>query len=649
MPLKTILLKKQFLISLMLLFTASLIITVGDYIFALNSVLHQSEEYAGRVADHLSSTVLAESWSERSTSSSFRANLADHRKKIITILNNFDLANVKIYSADGTVLFSLDPVLIGRKVEGNISLRKALSGSHSSHVATPEYQELVYGSETSRTMLETYVPIRHPDNGNIMGAYEIYQDYLPLRSIVRTETIRSSLTHIILLLVFAVLFFRYGSFTTRLLEEERERHIHDLEDRVEERTLELKRSGKRIDDLLERTESMYRELKISDEYQKNFMGLISHELRTPLTVIKGYLNLLDEGILHQKADDITKAVKTTLLETGNLEFIINNIIELSHLDQEKGVTVNSDLIDLEALFKESIDLLQAEIAEKEIRIEEDIEPGFTIFHSDRMKLLQVVHQLLSNAVKFSNAGSVVLLKAARSHRGLLLSIKDTGVGIPKPQQDEIFNRFYQVDITSTRSYEGSGLGLAIVKKIAELMEGRVWVDSREGAGSVFYFEIPEITSERTGTEHVEEENVQDPSVIFPLVRSRAKTILVVDDDPDYLDLIENILESEGYRIHQCRDGLEGLNYLYSHRDHPLPSLILLDMRMPHVHGIDFCRAVRRNVNTRSIPIIIVSALAQREDISQGIAAGANAYLTKPFERGELIARIDFYLRGEGEN
>ncbi|UCF31924.1 MAG: hybrid sensor histidine kinase/response regulator [bacterium] len=643
---KSISLKKQLLVSLALFFTASLIITVGDYVFVQNSVLSQSENYAGKIADHLSSLLLSQPHGEGSTGLLPQVNLTVHRRQIIALLEDFDLVNVKIFDRDGTILFSLDPAVVGRNVERNAGLLRALSGIPSSHVASPEYQELIYGSETRTTMIETYVPITNPGTGEILGAYEIYQDYLPLRSIVVTETARSSLTHIVLLLVFAFLFFRYGSMTSRLMEEERKSHILDLEDRVEERTLELKRSRRRIDNLLERTESMYRELKIADEYHKNFMGLISHELRTPLTVIKGYLNLLDEGVLRQSADDASKAVKTTLEETRHLEAIINNIIELSHLDQEKGATVSRDPIDLTELLPEAIELLRPEISEKGVQVGIDIDRTLSLFHSDRMKLLEVLHQLLSNAIKFSDPGGKVILKASGSHRGLLLSVHDEGVGIPGPQQVEIFNRFYQVDITSTRSYEGSGLGLAIVKRIAELLGGRVWVDSEEGVGSVFYFEVPERPPEEIEPEEGEGAEEGEHPSIFPSPGFRSRTILVVDDDPDYLNLLKDLLDLEGYRIHQCRDGLEALNYLYSEADQPLPSLIILDMRMPHVHGLDFCRIIRRNINTRSIPVIIVSAAALKEDVEQGIAAGANAYLTKPFEAGELIARIDFYLRGE---
>jgi len=348
-------------------------------------------------------------------------------------------------------------------------------------------------------MLETYVPVYHPDTQEIMGVYEIYQDYRPLTATVRVETFRASLTHIILLLIFAMLFFRYGLMTSRLLEEEQERMINDLEDRVEERTLELKRSRNRIDDLLKKTEEMYRELKISDEYQKNFIGLVSHELRTPLTVIKGYLSLLEEGVLRIGEPETSGAIETSLNEAKHLESIIENIIELTQLDQ--GVKyITRDEIDTADILNESIKMLQKEIEERQIEVAVNITLGVETFHSDRISILHVLNQLLSNAIKFSPLGGKVELYAAPSHRGMFFSVTDRGVGIPKPQQEEIFNRFYQVDISSTRSFEGSGLGLAIVKKISKVLGGRVWVESSEGVGSTFHFEIPEMPEAKPGNE-----------------------------------------------------------------------------------------------------------------------------------------------------
>ncbi|HDL52692.1 MAG TPA: HAMP domain-containing histidine kinase, partial [Proteobacteria bacterium] len=242
---------------------------------------------------------------------------------------------------------------------------------------------------------------------------------------------------------------------------------------------------------LERTGRMYRDLKIADEYQKNFIGLVSHELKTPLTVIKGYLALLEDGVLKPGHPDTMAALETSLDEVGNLESIVNNIIELSQLDQNDQQVFREE-IDVKVLLDDAVSLVGKEIRNQGAEVLINLPPGAMVIHSDRMKVLQVLNQLVSNAVKFSPDAGRITITAVPGESGLLFSISDDGVGIPESQLKDIFNRFYQVDITTTRNYEGTGLGLAIVRKIAELMGGRVWVDSREGVGSTFFFEVPEM-------------------------------------------------------------------------------------------------------------------------------------------------------------
>lgn len=500
MPVRPLPHKRQIVISLCIFFTMALVITVGDYITARKAVLRESENYAEKIASHISTLLLEYTTSPDGSAplNEIPRNLADYKDEIENILTDFGLLNLKVFDRQGEILFSMNPEDIGRTVEDHGGFRQAMSGSRASRVATPRYHEKKYGSESDFPLLESYVSSYHPDTGEIMGVYEIYQDYRPLSATVRLETFRASLTHIILLLIFAMLFFRYGSMTSRLLEEEQERMIVDLEDRIEERTLELKRSRNRIDDLLKKTEEMYREAKISDEYQKNFIGLVGHELRTPLTVIKGYLSLLDEGVLEAGSPETSLAIETSLREARQLEGIIENIIELTQLDQGSR-TINREDINTADALNESLRILEKEIKDAGIQVSVHTHPGAEVCRSDRVGVLQVLNQLLSNAVKFSHEGGKVELSAAPSHRGVIYSVKDHGTGIPRAQLDEIFNRFYQVDISSTRSFEGSGLGLAIVRKISRLLGGRVWVESTEGAGSTFHFEVPDMPENGIGT------------------------------------------------------------------------------------------------------------------------------------------------------
>ncbi len=632
--------RRQLILSFLLVLVAAAVITASDYWTALKTVLDQSELYARRVAAHISLTLIPPETAAGQP-------LTVPNETIRNVVHSFDLVNIKIFDREGSILFSLDNSFVGMRTTGNRSLALALEGKSSSHLADSEYLENTYGQGTPYALLETYIPVIDPRNGDVLGAYEIYQDYRPLRSQIVSETVLASVTHLILLLVFAGIFYRYGKYQARLMDSGREELIRELEEKIEERTFELKRSRDRVGELLARKEEMFRDLKIADEYKKNFMGLVSHELKTPLTVIKGYLTMMSEGELGPVFSDQKEVVSTCLEESNKLEDIIKNILELSQL--ERGhFDLTADNFEVHPMIQEALNNLGGERDGRDADIRVEVDDEVAVFVSDRIKILQVMEQFLSNALKFSRAGSPVQVKASASHRGLLLAVKDRGVGIPKGQVDEIFNLFYQVDITTTRNYEGSGLGLAIARKIAQVLGGRVWVESEEGRGSTFYFEVPALSPATGHLKTMGGEEFDALSRPGP-EDSRAalpRCILHVDDDTDYLFLLRRLLIDRGYTVEMCKDGLDGLNRLFGPDHPPLPSLIVLDVRLPHINGLDFLRIVRRNVITREIPVIIVSALGQESQVQEGLKAGANAYFVKPAEPEALLGRIDFLLGRE---
>ncbi len=479
---------KQVLFSVLLFFAASTAITFGDYYSAKKTVLEQSETHAERVARYLSSILVGDGNEEHLSAYHIST---EHDQEIRDILASFSVVNVKIFDNFSRIIFSLEKEVVGKRVLDNAGLKSALTGRHKSHVANLGYLFRTYGEHEPFPMMETYVPIRSAPEGKVLGVYEIYQDYRPLKSYVNFETARSSVTHIILLVIFAALIFRFGRLASRMLEDQHLALIKELEVRVDERTSELKLSESKVKNLLERTEEMYRKLKIGDEYKKNLMNLVGHELRTPLTVIKGFLSLLADGTLESKQDQGATAVAKSMEETKNLENTIENIIELSQLEEGIGEVVRDDF-DVRSLLEDAISNLEEERTKAGIKITVDVSNGISTFSSDRMKVHQVINQLLSNAIKFSPHGGNVSLSAVNGKHSLTLAVRDEGIGIPAEQQEDIFVSFYQVDISSTRNYEGSGLGLAIVKELVDVLDGKVWVKSEEGVGSTFFVEIPSL-------------------------------------------------------------------------------------------------------------------------------------------------------------
>ncbi len=483
---KNIFQKKQVIASVVLFFAASALITFGDYYTARKTVMEQAQTHAERVASFLSSILVATD--EENYFTTYHL-YEEHDHQIRDILRSFNIVNVKIFDVSGVILFSLESDVVGKMVMDNLSLESALGGVSRSHVANLGYLFRIYGAQADFPMMETYVPIKSNPEGKILGAYEVYQDYRPLGLYVRSETVRSSATHILLLVIFSFFIYRFGRLASRLLEEQHIAMIRNLEDRVNERTSELRLSESQVKSLLERTEEMYRKLKISDEYKKNFMSLIGHELRTPLTVIEGYLSLLADGTMKSEDEHGKAALATSMDEAKNLETTIENIIELSQLDEGIREVVTEEF-DVQSLLEDAVMNLEDEVEKVGTMVSIDVEENISTFTSDRMKVHQIINQLLSNAIKFSGSNGNVLLSASDGTEGLILAVGDEGIGIPPEQLQNIFDRFYQVDISSTRSYEGSGLGLAIVKEITDVLGGKVWVESVEGSGSTFFVEIP---------------------------------------------------------------------------------------------------------------------------------------------------------------
>ncbi|UCG38814.1 MAG: hypothetical protein JSV00_00845 [bacterium] len=486
MTTKPVVQRKRTVASVLLVLTAMLVLAVSDYRTAMKTLMIPSETYAQQVAGHMGRLLTAPGEKGLNTDLASPGALLRQEITLEGVARNFGLLNIRVYGSGGELVYAMEGDPSAVQVTDDSLLAWALEGKGGSHVTSPESKGEATGGFPT---LETYVPIFDTGGSAVIGVFEISQDYRPIQSRVVKETIRSATAHVLLLFLFAALFYSHGRAISGQVEYRQKELTKDLTDRLEERTLELKRSRERLHDLTRVKGEMQRDLAIADEYKKNFLGLVSHELRTPLSVIKGYLTMLEEGVLQTRGPGSGDIVRTCLEESRKLETVINNILELSQLD--RGVfDLAYETFPVGEMLQEALDSLGSEMAEKGIDAVIEVTGKAAVFTSDRLKILQVMHQFLSNAVKFSREGGKVLLRASPSHRGLLLAVSDEGVGIPAAKVSEIFNLFYQVDISTTRSYEGTGLGLAIVQKIARILGGRVWVESVEGSGSTFFFEVP---------------------------------------------------------------------------------------------------------------------------------------------------------------
>ena len=260
-------------------------------------------------------------------------------------------------------------------------------------------------------------------------------------------------------------------------------------------------------------------------------------------------------------------------------------------------------------------------------------------NGDQDRLIQVVINLISNAVKFTDDGSVIC--SAKLHEGVLIvSVKDSGIGIAPADQSKVFEKFKQVGDTLTDKPKGTGLGLPICKEIVEYHGGRIWVESEPGQGSTFSFSIPAI-GDAAQLELLPARRTVDIEALVRQLRekvathqSRDKSVLVVDDDSNIRSLLQQELTEAGYIVRLAEDGRKALALIREE----IPGLVILDVMMPEMNGFDVAAVLKNDPTTMDIPIIILSIV---EDKERGFRLGVDRYLTKPIDTAISIPRSGY--------
>lgn len=416
---------------------------------------------------------------------------------------------------------------------------------------------------------------------------------------------------------------------------------HNLEALVNERTTELQQA--------------YAELKQLDELKSSFLSTVSHELRTPLTSVLGFAKIiqkkLNEVIFPQVPASDHRVAKTMQQITNNIDIIvtegerltnlINDVLDLAKMESGK-VEWKTEALSLPDLIERAINTSESLWSLKQnLTVTVDIPDKLPPVMGDHDRLLQVMLNLISNAVKFTEAGSIVC-RAKHTENQVIVSVTDTGSGIPPEAQAIIFEKFKQIGDTLTEKPKGTGLGLPICKQIIEHHGGKIWLKSNPGVGSSFFFTLPVSAQSAPAIANSNKETLpQQANCAEPVTknsRGKTKTILIVDDDPSIRALLFQELEGAGYQVIDAADGLQALDIVYNAVKYNgiIPDLIVLDVMMPKMSGFDVAAAFKTNPDTMHIPIVILSAI---EDQRRGCLIGVERYLTKPVNMDLLLQEI----------
>ncbi len=366
----------------------------------------------------------------------------------------------------------------------------------------------------------------------------------------------------------------------------------------------------------------------ANQAKSQFMANMSHELRTPLSAIIGYSEMLEEEIEDggdpaDLRDDMGK-IKSN---ARHLLGLINDVLDLSKIESGK-MEIYAEDFDVARMVQEVAATVQSLMEKKGNKLETQAAPGLGVMHSDVTKIRQILLNLLGNAAKFTEAGTITL-SAERSsgpdgRDWLSLRVADTGIGMTEAQLAKLFERFQQADASTTRRFGGTGLGLSITKAFCTMLGGAVTVESTPGQGSAFAVRLP-----ASYQAAMEEASLDAGGHDL----DNRKPVLVIDDDPAALDLMTRYLEREGFAVRTTPDGEAGLRLAAEIQ----PCVILLDILMPRIDGWAVLSKLKADPTLADIPVVVVSFVDER---GLGYSLGASAYLTKPVEWDRLKEALD---------
>lgn len=389
------------------------------------------------------------------------------------------------------------------------------------------------------------------------------------------------------------------------------------------------------------------ELARANRLKTEFLANMSHELRTPMTSILGFSSLLDQQV-YGELNDRQRLYVNQIHQSGeHLLSLINEVLDLSKVEAGQ-MDLHVTPISVDTICDDVLKMVETQAEMKNLMVHRQVDTDLPVLMADEMRVRQMLLNLLSNAIKFTHKGLSIGLRVRRQGEYFNFTVWDEGIGIPEEQLSSLFQPFQQLDSSLSKQYEGTGLGLALTQKLTRLHGGDITVESEPGKGTQFTIHLP--LDCRTVSQHdkqyvlPEEESSPESEWTMPPLPENATTgrVLVVEDNPINALLLEHMLNHWGYEVINCSDGPSALTWLAANR----PILILMDVHLPGMDGLELTQRIRQKSEWADIPIVATTALARPRDRDRCFEAGMQDYISKPINSAKLVSVLAKYTWGE---